>query len=97
MTASTPESTAVAARLLGILGIAAAAFLFLSPLPMMRRIVREKNTLDFSAIPMLAQLVESSCWVLWSLAAGSLCWECVLVASFGVCGCVMQSLLQCAG
>jgi len=55
---------------LGYLGIAAALGLFLSPVPTCRRICRKKSSEHFSALPYLAQLVESSWWALWAVAAG---------------------------
>ena len=51
----------------GILGILVAGVLFLSPVTTIRTIVRNKNTLKFSQLPYLAQIVESSFWTLWSL------------------------------
>jgi len=54
----------------GILGICVALFLFLSPIPTIRRIVRARNSLEYSQLPYLAQVVESSFWSLWAIAQG---------------------------
>lgn len=54
----------------GYLGVAAALGLFLSPVSTCRRICRKRSSEQFSALPYLAQLVESSWWALWAVAAG---------------------------
>lgn len=54
----------------GYLGIASAFGLFLSPVPTCRRICHKKSSEEFSALPYLAQFVESSWWALWAVAAG---------------------------
>lgn len=54
----------------GYLGVAAALGLFLSPVSTCRRICRKKSSEQFSALPYLAQFVESSWWALWAIAAG---------------------------
>eukprot|EP00929_Paragymnodinium_shiwhaense_P013510 TRINITY_DN121359_c0_g1_i1.p1 TRINITY_DN121359_c0_g1~~TRINITY_DN121359_c0_g1_i1.p1 ORF type:complete len:276 (+),score=54.82 TRINITY_DN121359_c0_g1_i1:63-890(+) len=59
-----------ASQLFGTLGIVAALCLFLSPVPTCRRVLKERSTLSFSVLPYLAQMVESSWWALWAVAAG---------------------------
>jgi solute carrier family 50 (sugar transporter) len=51
----------------GVLGILVAGILFLSPATTIRQVIKHKSTLDFSQLPYLAQIVESSFWTLWSL------------------------------
>ena len=52
--------------ILGVGGIVVAFGLFLSPLSTIQRIIKGKSTFDFSQLPFLTQLVESSHWALWS-------------------------------
>ena len=57
-------------RVFGIAGIGAALFLFLSPLPTVRRILRAKTIEEFSMLPYAAQICESTLWVCWAIATG---------------------------
>jgi len=54
----------------GILGIIVALILFLSPVPTIRRIFRERNSLEYSQLPFICQVVESSFWTLWAISVG---------------------------
>lgn len=54
-----------ASAVLGISGFIMAFALFLSPIPMFKRILKEKNTFEFSQVSFLTQLVESFHWSLW--------------------------------
>ena len=54
----------------GWIGIACASALFLSPIPTLRRIVKERSVLEFSQLPYLSQWLESSFWLCWALSVG---------------------------
>ncbi|GMI41058.1 hypothetical protein TeGR_g2279 [Tetraparma gracilis] len=56
--------------LVGSFGNLAAFSLFLSPVPTMRTIIRARDVKDFSILPQLVQLVESTLWSCWSVRVG---------------------------
>lgn len=47
-------------------GLAAAMYLFVSPMVTMRRILKDKTSGHYSPLPYLAQLLESSLWTLYA-------------------------------
>jgi len=59
-----------AATVFGILGICVALILFLSPIPTIRRVLRDRTSSSFSQLPFVMQIVESSYWSLWAIAVG---------------------------
>ena len=65
-----PATSAVLRRVFGVSGILLSGMLFLSPVPTVREVVRVRSVLKFSQLPYLAQIVESSVWIMWSLAMG---------------------------
>ena len=59
-------TASVSSEIVSGFGIAAALYLFVSPVVTMRRIVKDKTAGHFSPLPYLAQLLESSLWTLYA-------------------------------
>ena len=52
---------------IGWVGTAMAIFLFLAPLPTMRKVSRARSTLEFSATPFLVSTLNCGLWSVYAL------------------------------
>jgi len=57
---------------MGWLAIPATVMLFLSPVEVVRKIVKEKDVGGFSPVPYLATMLNCSVWIMYALAKGNL-------------------------
>ncbi|KAI5062984.1 hypothetical protein GOP47_0021531 [Adiantum capillus-veneris] len=82
-------AAAIARTAIGIIGNVISFFLFLSPVPTFRKVVKWKSTREFSGVPYVVMLFNSLLWVYYGLPI-AVQPNAILVATINGVGCVLE-------